>query len=187
MSDESCSKSNRGWFPTGASGNYKGRPAGSQVPHDPVAEILVSPKMTVNGPGGPREIPLAEVIQWKTYQAALQGKAMAIRQVTKWFKKYQRWMAKHAPKVAPRPIARQISPDPDNADEALQLLGIARPNPARAHLGLTRAQLLLEPWSAQAALRRRRGGSRLTDGDRDEIRRSTCDPNSLRWPRGTDR
>jgi hypothetical protein len=143
--------------------------------------------MTVNGPGGPREMSVVEVIQWKMYQAALTGKAMAIREVTKRFIKYQLWMAKHAPKAAPRQIALQSSPDPDNADEALQLLGIARPNPERADIGLSRAQLLLEPWAAQAALRRRRGGSRLTDKERDEMRRCTRDPDSLRWPRGTDR
>ena len=61
------------------------------------------------------------------------------------------------------PITRHISPDPDNADAALLLLGIAARNPARADIGADRAQLLLEPWAAQAALRRRRGGNRLTD------------------------
>jgi hypothetical protein len=151
VSSESSSKPNRGWFPRGRSGNKKGRPAGSRAVQDPVAEILVNPKMTVNGPGGPREMSVVEVIQWKMYQAALTGKAMAIREVTKRFIKYQLWMAKHAPKAAPRQIALQSSPDPDNADEALQLLGIARPNPERADIGLSRAQLLLEPWAAQAA------------------------------------
>jgi hypothetical protein len=187
MNDDAHPKANRGWFRKGASGNDKGRPAAIRTQEDPVAEILVRPKMTLNTPGGPREIPLAEVIQWKTYQAALQGNAMAIRDVTKWFKKHRQWLAKHAPKEAPRPIARHISPDPDNADEALQLLGIARPNPARANIGLVRAQLLLEPWSVQAALRRRRGGNRLTDKERDDARRSTRDSDSLRWPLGTDR
>src|SRR5258707_15321473 len=56
-------------------------------------------------------------------------------------------------------------------DAALLLLGIAAPNPARAEFGNDRAQLLLEPWAAQAALHRRRGGQRLTDEERDWIRR----------------
>jgi hypothetical protein len=184
---EPLSKPNRGWFRKGSSGNLNGRPAAIRAQEDPVAEILVSPKMIINGPGGPREIPLAEVIQWKMYQAALQGKAIAIRQVTKRFIRYQQWMAKYAPRAALQPIARHISPDPDNADEALQLLGIARPNPARANLGLARAQLQLEPWAVQEAFRHRRGGSRLTDSDRDAVQRSTRDPVRLRWPRGPDR
>src|SRR5271169_2438390 len=69
---------------------------------------------------------------------------------------------------------------------SLLLLGIAAPNSTRADIGADRAQLLLEPWAVQAALSRRRGGNRLTDSERDAIRRCTCDPDSLRWPRGTD-
>jgi hypothetical protein len=65
-------------------------------------------------------------------------------------------------------------------------LVIAAPNPARADIRADRAQLLLEPWSVQAALGRRRGGQRLTDSERSEIRRCTRDPDCLRWPRGTD-
>ena len=92
----------------------------------------------------------------------------------------------HAPKRSRRMIPLLSSPDPDNADAALLLLGIATPNPARADIGADRAQLLLEPWAVQVALRRRRGGNRLTDSERDAIRRCTRDPDSLRWPRGTD-
>jgi hypothetical protein len=64
---------------------------------------------------------------------------------------------------------------PDNADAALLLLGIAALNPARADIGAGRAQLLLEPWAVQAALRRRRGGNRLDDKECGEIRRCTSD------------
>jgi hypothetical protein len=111
---------------------------------------------------------------------------MAGREVLKWIMKRDAWFAKNAPKASPPAITRQISPDPDNADAALLLLGIAAPNPARAEFGEDRAQLLLEPWATQAALHRRRGGQRLTDRERDEIRRCTRDPDCLRWPRGTD-
>ena len=75
-------------------------------------------------------------------------------------------------------IAYFIAHDPDNADAALVLLGIAAPHPARAKIGGDRAQLLLEPWAVQAALRRRRGGQRLTDKECEEIRRCTRDPDS---------
>jgi hypothetical protein len=66
------------------------------------------------------------------------------------------------------------------------LLGIAAPNPARTDLGLDRVPLLLEPWAVQAAIGRRRGGNRLTEKEREEIRFCTRDPDSLHWPRGTE-
>jgi hypothetical protein len=121
-----------------------------------------------------------------TYQDALANKIAAIREVAKWTIKREAWLAKHVPTTVPQRIALHSSPDPDNAGEALQLLGIALPNPERADIRLCRAQLLLEPWGPQIALRRRRGGNGLTPSERDEIRRSTRDPNSLRWPRGVD-
>jgi hypothetical protein len=129
----------------------------------------------------------AELIEWTTFQAALAGKSMAIRQVTKWKLEYKRRLDMHAPKGAIHPIARLISHDPDNADEALQLLGIASPNPARADIGASCAQLLLEPWAVQTAFGRRRGGSRFTEAERAEIQRCTRGPDNLRWPREIDR
>jgi hypothetical protein len=129
---------------------------------------------------------MEEALQQRTYRDAVAGKRMAQREVLKWIMKREAWLARHTPRASPSQITRHISPDPDNADAALLLLGIAALNPARADIGADRAQLLLEPWAAQAALRRRRGGQRLTDAERDWIRRCTRDPDSLRWPRGTD-
>jgi len=111
---------------------------------------------------------------------------MAQREVVKWIMKREAWLAKNGPKAPSRRTEQHVSPDPDNADAALLLLGIAAHNPARADIGANRAQLLLEPWAVQAALRRRRGGNRLTDDERNTIRRCTRDPDSLRWPPGTD-
>jgi hypothetical protein len=64
------------------------------------------------------------------------------------------------------------------------LLGIAAPDPARADVSDERAQLLLEPWAVQAALNRRRGRRRLTEQELKSVRRSTRDPDSVRWPQG---
>lgn len=141
--------------------------------------------LTVAGPGGTREITVEEALQQRIFQDALKGQRMAMREVLKWINKREAWLVKHAPKASWQPITQHISPDPDNADAALMLLGIAAPNPARANYSTDRAQLLLEPWAVQAALRRRRGGSRLTDRECAEIRRCTRDLDGLRWPRGT--
>jgi hypothetical protein len=167
-------------------GNSGGRPTRPPAPKSSAFAVLVEKTVTVADRYGTREISVEEALQRRTYQDALDGKGMAQRKVLKWIAKREAWLVKHAPKASRQAITRHISSDPDNADAAVQLLGIAAPNPARADIGADRAQLLLEPWAVQAALRRRRGAQRLTDSERDEIRRCTRDPGSLRWPRGTD-
>jgi hypothetical protein len=178
-------KPNPGWFRRGRSGNPGGRPKTSRASLDSAFDIVLKKTLTVPYHGGTREITMEEALQQRTYRDAIAGKGMAIREVVKWIIKREAWLAKHAPKTRLPAIKHYISPDPDNADEALVLLKIAAPNPARADVGGDRAQLLLEPWAVQAALRRRRGGSRLTDREREEIRRRTRDPDSLQWPRPT--
>jgi len=68
---------------------------------------------------------MEEALQQRTFQDALAGNRMAQREVVKWIIKYEAWLAKHAPKAQEPVITRYISPDPDNADTALVLLGIA--------------------------------------------------------------
>jgi Family of unknown function (DUF5681) len=177
---------NRGWFSKGSSGNPRGRPTASPAPQSSAFDIVAEKTLTVAHHGVAREITAQEALQQRTYQNALAGKRMDQREVLKWIANREAWLVKRGPKASRPAITLHISPDPDNADAALQLLGIAAPNPARADIGADRAQLLLEPWAVQAALRRRRGGQRLTDSERDEIRRCTRDPDCLRWPRGTD-
>jgi hypothetical protein len=104
----------------------------------------------------------------------------------KWILERDAWWTKHERQSSSPTITRLISPDPEHADAALALLGIAAPDLARAEWTQDRVPLLLEPEWVQAALHRRRGGQRLTDRERDEIRRCTRNPDSIRWPRGTD-
>ena len=116
---------NPGWFPKGRSGNLKGRPTTARVPNGSAFEVLVEKTLTVANRGGTtREIPVAEALQQRTYQDALAGKRMAMREVVKWIIKREAWLAKHEPK-ARQPILFITNPDPDNADAALVLLGIA--------------------------------------------------------------
>ena len=178
-------KPNSGWFSKGRSANPSGRPKSSRASRNSAFDILLGKTLTVPHHGGTREIDMEEAIQQRTYRDAIAGKGMAIREVAKWIMKNEAWFAEHAPETRWPEIKRYISPDPDNADAALLLLGIAAHNPARADVCGDRAQLLLEPWAVQAALRRRRGGSRLTDREREEIRRCSRDPEKLRWPRET--
>jgi hypothetical protein len=145
---------------------------------------MVEKTLTVAHHGGTREITMEEALLQRTYQDALEGKRPAMREVLRWVKKRESWLAEHMPKASN--FVLRITDDPDNADAALLLLGIAVHNPDRADWRKDRAQLLLEPWAVQAALHRRRGGNRLTDKEREEIRRRTRDPDSLRWPRGSE-
>jgi hypothetical protein len=123
--------------------------------------------------------------QQRTLQDALAGKRTAMREAVKWIQEREAWLAKHAPKASRQMSPIIASPDPHNADDALVLLGIAAPDPARAVRNTDRPHLLLEPWAVQAALSRRRGGQRLTEKECEDIRHRTRDPESLRWPRGT--
>lgn len=177
---------NPGRFRKGHSGNPGGRPRAARVSQGSVFDIVVDKTLAVAHHGGTQEITMEEALRQRTYRDALAGKRMAQREVVKWILKREAWLAQHEPKASSwQPIERLFSPDPDNADAALLLLGIAKHNSSRADIGAQRAQLLLEPWAVQAALRRRRGGTRLTDRERDEIRRCTRDSDSLRWPRET--
>lgn len=176
---------NPGWFPKGRSGNPNGRPKTSRAPNGSAFEVLLEKTLTVADRGGTRTITLEQALQQRTYQDALAGKRMAMREVMKWIIKREAWLAKqHAPE-AEEPVKVLIEHDPKKADAALVLLGIAAPHPARAKIGGARAELRLEPWAVQAALRRRRGGQRLTDKEREEIRACTRDADSLRWSRGS--
>jgi len=182
----SRSKANAGWFPKGRSGNPKGRPTSSRASRASAFEVIVEKTLTVVHHAGTREITMEEALQQRTYQDALEGKRPAMREVLRWIKKREAWLAEHMPNVPRHDFVLRTSDDPDNADAALLLLGIAAHNPDRADWGKDRAQLLLEPWAVQAALDRRRGGQRLTADERENIRRCTRDSNSLRWPRWTD-
>ena len=91
----------------------------------------------------------------------------------RWIEERDRMLAEKA-KPQRVTIPTRIRHDPENANEALLLLAIA----ARAS-GETFQQLLLEPWAVQMALSRRRGGQRLTDGEIQDIKRCTRNPDSL--------
>jgi len=177
--------SNSGRFREGRSGNPGGRPKASRAAQGSAFDIVLGKILTVAHGAGTRKITIEEALQQRTFQDALAGQLLAMREVVKWIMKREAWRSKHAPKTSGRLTPLIASRDPDNADAALVLLGIAGPDPAGADHRWNRSQLLIESWAVQAALRRRRGGNRLTDKDRHAIKILTRDPDSLRWPRET--
>jgi hypothetical protein len=178
--------SNPAWYGKGQSGNLGGRPK-SRAPRKSAFDVLAEKTVIVTYHGVAREITSEEAVQQRIYQDAMAGKGMAIRTVLKWMEKRDAWLEKHAQRATlPAAATSRISPDPDNADAALLLLEVATVNPKRKESARKRVPLLLEPWAVQAALRRRRGGQRLTQEERDDIRRCTRDAGALHWPQGTD-
>lgn len=167
-------------FRKGESGNPKGRPRSRPTPLPSAFDIVMDRMLTVRQNGRQREVTVEEALQHKTYQDAIAGNRAAQREVLKMIAKRESWLAAKAPKRH-RPVEWRIEPtDPDNADEALILLGIAEPD-ARwdGH-----PRLLLHPWAVQAALSRP-GRRTLSSRHVAEIKRCTRDSETLRWPAGT--
>lgn len=170
-------------FAKGRSGNPKGRPKAGKAKITSAFDIVIDKLLTVTQGGVTREVTVEEALQHQTYQAAIAGNRAARREVLKMIAKREQYLAaQKGPSV--RKIEMRHEVDPDNADAALLILGIAAPNP-RMGSEVGSAHLLLEPWAVQAAFRRRRGGRKLTAEERDEITRRTRDADTLRWPRGS--
>ena len=134
--------------------------------------------------GKSREVTVEEALQHRTYQDAIAGNRAAQREVLKMIERREKWLATNRPKQQ-QAVEWLIEPkDPRNADEALLLLGIAEPD-TRWDDPNEHMSLLLQPWAVQAALSRP-GRRRLSAQDVSEIKRCTREPETLRWPAGTE-
>lgn len=173
-----------GQFRKGQSGNPKGRPAARKELRASAFDVVIDKTLTVVRNGVPREITMEEALQHRTYQDAIAGNRPARREVLKWIAKREKHLAAKD-KPTYRPPAFLVEPvDPENANAAMRILGIAARDarwPADREDKYER--LLLEPWAVQMALRRRRGGQKLTANQLSEIKRCTRDADSLHWPR----
>lgn len=172
-------------FRKGQSGNPEGRPKKSagQAPIS-AFDIIVDRTLTITRNGVPQEVSVEEALQHRTYQDAIAGNRSARREVLKMIAKREQALVKKTPRPA-MSIGFRTEQDPDNANDALLILGIACADPGDYGPNDEYRRLLLEPWAVQAALGRRHGGTKLTDRDIREIRRCTRDSARLRWPRGT--
>lgn len=171
-------------FRKGRSGNPKGRPKRAGKPAASAFDILIDKVLTVTHGGRPREVTVEEALQHRAYQKAIAGNRPARRTVLTMIAKREAHLAAARPVSGPR-VEMRTETDPENADAALLLLGIADRDPRRRGDRFDGEQLLLELSAVQMALGRRRGGKKLTDRERQEIVRCTRDPGSLRWLRGS--
>ncbi len=176
--------SSKGRFKPGKSGNPKGRPRKALEPRTSAFDVVIDRTLTITRNGQPREVTMEEALQHRTYQDAIAGKRLAQREVLKWIRKREAWIAARNATKSSGKIEMLVSEDPMNALDALLILGIATADDDVAKYGPNDPcrRALLEPWAVQAALNRRRSATPLTEKERAEILRCTRDEASLRWP-----
>ena len=189
MASDSTGRDSRGRFTKGQSPNPKGRPKKAPDTVDSCLGVVFDRLVTAKGPDGTRKVMSAdEAVEHRVYQDAMEGKARAINRVIGWIQNRQKWRIKEADRRSPRAVPSQkFVTDPENAVEALTLLGIATDNHPYNEAGSERVWRLLEPWAVEAALRRRRSEEPFDDKAVAEIERCTRDPKNLRWPRASRR
>lgn len=168
-----------GRWQKGQSGNPAGRPR-TRRPHVSAFDIIFDRSLTVTQNGLERELTVDEALQMQTYQAALKGKAIAIRQVLKMIDKRE---AALEPKSAPaKKMKWEIEHDSDNANEAMILLGIMDYGPPLNGGGPGTRRYMLANWAAQTAISRP-GRRPLTEKEIEELKRDIIDFEKIRWPR----
>jgi hypothetical protein len=171
-----------GRWQKGQSGNPAGRPR-KRRPHISAFDIIFDKSLTVTQNGIERELTIEEVLELKTYQAALKGSKMAVRAILKMIEKREAALAKLAPAPSSSPMGFRWGHDPRNADEAMLLLGITVPDPSWSGPCKYGTRMKLATWAAQAGLSRP-GRRRLDKQQVDDVNRLTLDSKQLKWPRG---
>lgn len=167
-------------FQPGQSGNPKGRPK-KRRPNVSAFDIIFDKVLTVTQGGRERELTVDEALQLQTYQAALKGSKMAVRQVLKMIEKREVALARrNAP--AARGVTIEHEHCSDNARDALRILDIVELDPSWGGQGEPR--MSVTTWAAQAALSRP-GKRKLSEKDVKEIKFFTSNSDQLKWPRGS--
>ncbi|MCK0127515.1 DUF5681 domain-containing protein [Erythrobacter sp. F6033] len=170
-------------FKKGQSGNPAGRPK-KRRPNVSAFDIVFDKVLTVNEGGKPRELTVEEGLQLQTYQAALGGSKMAIRQVLKMIEKRETALAKRN-KPATRQISTVHEQSAHNATEALAILGMIETEPEPSLGSDAEPRWKVTTWAAQAGLSRP-GKRQLEAKDISDIKFFTKGSERLRWPRGSD-
>jgi len=169
-----------GRFLKGQSGNPNGRPQ-ARRPNVSAFDIIFDKTLTVSQNGVDRELMVDEVLELQTYQAALKGSRLAIRQVLKMIEKREVALAKLTPPPA-RPVSWKVEYDPDNANQAMILLGIADYGDSSPGGGPATRSLRLATWATQVAISRP-GRRKLSEREIEDVKRLTLDADKLKWPR----
>jgi hypothetical protein len=167
-------------FKRGQSGNPKGRPRKPRPPASSPFAIL-DELLTVHELGSVGELPLEDAMLIKTYQRAITGSRRAGKKLVKMILEREMLRFKSRALQAPR-ITSKLERDPENALEALEVLGIASRTPNASVGDSQNGYLRLVRWAVEAALRRR-NFEELSSSDKQFIRRWTRDSDAVKWPR----
>lgn len=165
-------------FRKGQSGNPKGRPR-KTAPAASAFDVIFDKTLSITQNGVERELTIEEVLQLRTYQAALAGNRPARTRILKMILEREEWLAQHAPQR--RPVELVMEHDPRNADEALLLLGIATRDERDGYRKDGNERLLLEPWIVNEVLQRGRG-LQVEGNDYALLRNSVRDAQKVAWP-----
>src|SRR5690349_20692393 len=105
---------NRGQFQKGRSGNPGGRPRRTQNTSSSAFDVIIGRTLKASRGGVIHEVTVEEALQQRTYQEALTGKSLAIREVLRWILKREQWMAKNEPSSSRKVTWGGTIQDPDN-------------------------------------------------------------------------
>jgi hypothetical protein len=167
-------------FKSGQSGNPKGRPRKPKPPA-PSPFAILDELLTVHESDSVSELPLEDAMLIRTYQRAITGSSRTWKKIVKMILEREKFRFKSRALQEPR-IASKIERDPENALEALEILGIAS-REANTSVGDSRnGYLRLERWAVEAALKRR-NFDELSSSDIQSIREWTHDGDTVKWPR----
>ena len=168
-------------FKSGQSGNPKGRP---RKPKPPPASpfAILDELLSVHEAESVSELPLEEAMLIKTYQRAITGSRRAGKKIVKMILEREKRRFKSRALRPPQITSQVECGDPENALDALEILGIAS-RTANANVGDSRnGHLRLERWAVEAALRRR-NFEELSSSDKHLIQEWTHDSAGVKWPR----
>jgi hypothetical protein len=161
------------------SGNPKGRPRKLKPP-TPSPFAVLDELLTVHEPESVSELPLEDAMLINTYQRAITGGGRAGKRIVKIIlEREKRRFKARGPRLTR--ITTLIEQDPENAQDALEILGIAS-RTAKANAGeSSNGRLRLERWAVEAALKRRSFND-LSSSDLQVLRAAMHDGDAVKWP-----
>lgn len=170
-------------FRAGKSGNPKGRPRKKQSPAPSPFDILFDQNLSIQKNGETLEMSASEMTQHRIFLDAMSGSIAATKKVLSWIVKRNNFFERIAEKTKVDVPVLPIEPtDPENINEAMQILNMAHYSTDERHVSNGVDIFLLEPWVTQAALSRS-GGPKFHEENTCWIKNCTRESEGIKWPK----